>query len=167
MDRSIPLLLIGLVFGGGIGFLVAASTGVTLDGHDHAMDHSAGQSTETKGASHDHTQHDHSALQDVTGIAPTLNVTIVPDPATGWNMHIQVSNFTFAPDHAGQSAVDGEGHAHLYVNGTKIARVYGNWYHIGSLPSGTATIKIGLYTNDHKALAVDGTPIIQTVIIYN
>jgi hypothetical protein len=35
MDRSIPMLLIGLVFGGGIGFTVAASNGITLDGHDH------------------------------------------------------------------------------------------------------------------------------------
>ena len=35
MDRSLALLGIGLVFGGGIGFLVAATNGVTLDGHEH------------------------------------------------------------------------------------------------------------------------------------
>lgn len=159
MDRSIPLLLIGLVFGGGIGFLIAASNGVTLDGHNHA--------TEIKVVTHDHAQHDHSATQNVTGTTPTLNVTIEPDPVAGWNMHIEVSNFVFAPDHAGQSAIDGEGHAHLYVNDTKIARIYGDWYHIGSLPTGTATIKVALYSNDHKALSVNGTPISQTVIIDN
>lgn len=161
MDRSIPLLLIGLVFGGGIGFLVAASNGVTLDGHDHATEQVP------QDAAHDHAQHDHSAMQDVTGTAPTLNVTIVPDPAAGWNMHLEVGNFTFAPDHAGQSAVDGEGHAHLYVNGTKIARVYGDWYHIGTLPTGTANIEVGLYSNDHKALSTNGEPINQTVVIDN
>ena len=33
--RQLALLLIGLFFGGGIGFLIAASQGITLDGHDH------------------------------------------------------------------------------------------------------------------------------------
>lgn len=161
MDRSIPLLLIGLVFGGGIGFLVAASNGVTLDGHDHQT----GLSTEN--SEHDHSQHDHSAMQDITGAAPTLNINLVPDSAAGWNLHLEVSNFRFAADHAGQSAVDGEGHAHLYVNGTKIARIYGDWYHIGSLPEGTANVEVGLYSNDHKALSVDGQPIKQTLVVDN
>ena len=35
MDRSLALFAIGLVFGGGIGFAIAASNGVTFDGHDH------------------------------------------------------------------------------------------------------------------------------------
>ncbi len=165
MDRSIPLLLIGLVFGGGIGFLVAASYGVTLDGHDHATGHSVGNSAQDP--EHDQSQHDHSALQEVTGTAPSLDIELIPDSAAGWNLHLEVSNFRFAADHAGQSAVDGEGHAHLYVNGTKIARIYSDWYHVGSLPKGTAKIEVGLYSNDHKALSVDGQPIKATVTIEN
>jgi hypothetical protein len=165
MDRSIPLLVIGLVFGGGIGFLVAASNGVTLDGHDHGTDHAA--DTTTQEAEHDHSQHDHSATQDVTGAAPTLDITMIPDSAAGWNLHLNVNNFHFAADHAGQSAIDGEGHAHLYVNGTKIARIYGDWYHVGSLPEGIAVVEVGLYSNDHKALSVDGQPIKQSVTIDN
>jgi hypothetical protein len=161
MDRSIPLLVIGLVFGGGIGFLVAASNGVTLDGHDHATDHGS------QNSEHDHSQHDHSAMQDVTGTAPTLAIELIPDSAAGWNLHLQVSNFRFAADHAGQSAVEGEGHAHLYVNGTKIARIYGDWYHVGSLPEGVAEVEVGLYSNDHKALSVGSQPIKQTVTIDN
>lgn len=161
MDRSIPLLLIGLVFGGGIGFLIAASNGVTLDGHDHAAAPAA------QDIAHDHTQHDHSAMQDVTDNTPTLAVTIVADPASGWNLHLEVANFRFAPEHAGQSAVDGEGHAHIYVNGTKLARIYGDWYHIASLPKGAVNIEVGLYSNDHKALATNGTAISQTVVINN
>ncbi|PWK56984.1 hypothetical protein C8D95_103220 [Silicimonas algicola] len=39
MNRAIAMLLIGLALGFGIGFVVAASNGVTLDGHDHALDH--------------------------------------------------------------------------------------------------------------------------------
>lgn len=39
MDRSIAMLLIGLIFGGGLGFVVAAANGITLNGHDHSHDH--------------------------------------------------------------------------------------------------------------------------------
>ncbi len=39
MNRAIAMLLIGLALGFGIGFVAAASNGVTLDGHDHAQDH--------------------------------------------------------------------------------------------------------------------------------
>lgn len=43
MDRGLALFLIGLLFGGGIGFVAAAGLGVTLDGHDHgAHDHGTG-----------------------------------------------------------------------------------------------------------------------------
>ena len=41
MNRSLAFLLIGLLFGCLAGFLLAAHYGVTLDGHDHADDHSA------------------------------------------------------------------------------------------------------------------------------
>lgn len=37
MDRSVAMFLVGLILGGGIGFVVAAANGVTLDGHDHAV----------------------------------------------------------------------------------------------------------------------------------
>lgn len=167
MDRSIPLLLIGLVFGSGIGFLVAASTGATLDGHDHETGHETGHDTAnaTQDAEHDHSQHDHSELVDVTGPAPTLDIEMIPDSMAGWNLHLKVSNFRFSGEHAGQDSVEGEGHAHLHVNGTKITRVYGDWYYIESLPEGTSTIEVGLYTNDHKGFSVDGQQIKQTVTV--
>jgi len=46
MQRSLSLLFIGLFFGAGLGFLVAASYGVTLDGHDHAAPHDHSPNTE-------------------------------------------------------------------------------------------------------------------------
>ncbi|MCY3830692.1 MAG: hypothetical protein OXF89_16305 [Rhodospirillaceae bacterium] len=35
MPRSLALLIIGLFFGGGIGFFLAAANNVALDGHHH------------------------------------------------------------------------------------------------------------------------------------
>ncbi len=36
MQKPLALLIIGLFFGTGFGFLIAASNGITLDGHDHS-----------------------------------------------------------------------------------------------------------------------------------
>lgn len=148
MDRRMMLLVIGLVFGSGIGFLVAASYGVTLNGHDHATDHGAMQSN----------GHDHAAMQPISlpadDNAPTVAATVVKDPMSGWNLQIEVTNFRFTPQSASLTHVDGEGHAHAYVNGEKIARIYGNWLHIEHLPEGDVTVEVELNSNDHRPLAV-------------
>ncbi|MFT6022363.1 MAG: hypothetical protein ACI9PY_000472 [Ascidiaceihabitans sp.] len=147
MDRRMMLLVIGLVFGSGIGFLVAASNGVTLDGHDHASGHNI------QDGGHDHTAMQPISLASGAG-APTLAATVVKDPMSGWNLQIIVTNFRFTPQSASLTHVDGEGHAHAYVNGEKIARVYGNWLHIETLPEGDVTIEVALNSNDHRPLAV-------------
>lgn len=166
MDRSLALLGIGLVFGGGIGFLVAAANGVTLDGHDHDMSTNqtahSGHGDPATAAPHNHDD----LLSLPTGDdAPTLKVAVVKDPVSGWNLQLMTSNFRFAPDHASQAHVAGEGHAHVYVNGDKLARLYSPWMHIASLPDGTAHIEVTLNANDHRALAIDGTPIRAMVMV--
>ena len=54
--------------------------------------------------------------------------------------------------------MDGEGHALVYVNGDKLARLYANRMHIPALPEG-AELKVSLNTNSHKALQVEGEPL--------
>ena len=153
MDR-LALLLIGLVFDGGIGFVVAAGAGVTLDGHDHA----AHDGHETA-AGHAAGLHDHATPHSLPpSSAPTVDMALTPDPVSGWNLHVATENFNFAPERAGQEHVSGEGHAHVYVDGDKIARLYGPWMHIPSL-SGGATVEVTLNGNDHRPLALGGTPI--------
>ncbi|EKE45376.1 hypothetical protein OCGS_0466 [Oceaniovalibus guishaninsula JLT2003] len=159
MDRSIPLLLIGLVFGGGIGFTVAAANGVTLGGHDHADPaHHAGAAS-----------HDHAALLSLPQgpDAPTLDVNLTRDPVAGWNLHMRTANFAFAPQSAGLAHRAGQGHAHVYVNGAKIGRFYGPWVHLDALPDGPVEVAVTLNANDHRALAVNGTPVARRLTIDN
>ena len=40
MNRQLALFAIGLLFGGIIGFLIAAGNGITISGHDHHHEHS-------------------------------------------------------------------------------------------------------------------------------
>lgn len=93
---------------------------------------------------------------------PTLDTAIFPDPVGGWNLNVMTTNFTFNAAAAGRKNVEGQGHAHVYVNGVKLGRVYGDWYHISKLPLGRNDVSVSLYANDHSGLARGGVKITST-----
>lgn len=157
MDRRLIMLVIGLVFGTGFGFLMAASQGTTLGGA--AMDHAA-----------DGADHDHAAMQPVIlkgESLPTVSARLLRDPVAGWNLQLDVTNFAFAPQNAGLAHVEGEGHAHVYVNDVKVARLYGPWFHLDHLPAGDVRIEVGLYANDHRTLVVRARPVRAMIDLQN
>ena len=156
MSRALSLFAIGLVFGGGIGFVTAAGMGVTFDGHDHADP--AHHGVDPAGAA-DHARLHADPINIPAADAPTLSIAVTPDPKAGHNLQVMTRNFSFAPASAGRENVAGEGHAHVYVNGTKIGRLYGEWMHLDDLPSGAVTVEVTLNANDHRPLAVNGLPI--------
>ncbi len=157
MPRSLTLLFIGLFFGGGLGFLLAASGGATLDGHAHdvavtGMDHSTHHGTPV------------SITADEN--APTLAMTLHQDPMSGWNLQVSTSNFRFAPEHASTANIDGEGHAHVYINGEKLGRLYGAWMHLDALPKGVVEVTVSLNANDHSPLNLGDEPLsVSTSIV--
>lgn len=161
MRNPIAFLFIGLFFGTGIGFIWAGALGVTFDGHDHS------QHTMAEGAM-DHSQMDHGGM-DHSPVnvpagpnAPTLAIVLHKDTMSGVNLEIQTTNFTFSPETVNQANIDGSGHAHVYVNGKKLSRVYGNWFHITDLSAGDHTIMVELNANSHGPIQVDGTPLQAT-----
>jgi hypothetical protein len=100
-------------------------------------------------------------------ITPELNNLIVSrDKKSGWNVSFNTKNFNFAPENASEDHVDGEGHAHLYVDGKKVNRLYSNNYYIEDLEPGGHTIRVSLNTNDHREFHLpNGDAIEQTVEI--
>lgn len=96
---------------------------------------------------------------------PTVTLTVQQDPIDGWNLHLATTNFRFSPDGVGGPPVPGEGHAHLYLNDEKIARLYGNWYHIPALPPGTYTLRVTLHANNHGMFLHEGAPIADTYLL--
>ncbi len=153
MNRPLALLAVGLVLGGLTGFLVAAGNGITLDGHDHG-DHSGSHGDHGNHAPHG----EMLSLPEGSG-APGIRINATPDPVSGWNLEIVTDGFRFAPERAGMDHVPGEGHAHVYVDGEKIARQYGSWLHISGLAPGAHVIAVTLNANDHRLLAVGGKPL--------
>lgn len=143
MGRPILMLFIGLFFGSGLGVVFAAGQGLTLNGHDHG--------------SHDHGDAAHAAMHAETVEVPgaALTVEATPDPVGGYNLHLLPRGFAFAPAAAGGAHVPGQGHAHVYVDGVKLGRLYGDWVHI---PTG-GEVRVTLNANDHRALASGGHPV--------
>ena len=155
MMRALALLLIGFVFGGGAGFVLGTSQSGAPE-EVPVMDHSE----------HQHV-HGEGLEMDAGTSAPTLAIDLRPDPVAGWNLHIRTSNFVFAAERAGEAHVPGEGHAHVYVNGEKVARAYGDWFHLDNLPAGPVELEVTLTSNDHRSLIVEGSPLSATLSFNN
>ncbi len=114
----------------------------------------------------DHSQHpviDVPAGEPV----PAMEVRLVPDRMDGFNIVLTTQNFRFTPQDVGGPAVPNEGHAHLYVNGEKAARLYSPWHHIPAklLREGINRLEIEFSANDHSVWGVSGDPIGADVLI--
>ena len=69
------------------------------------------------------------------------------------------------PDAVDAAHVPGAGHAHMYLNGLKLGRVFGGEYRIGTLPPGTHSLRVALNTNDHRAYATADGPVSASVTL--
>lgn len=105
-----------------------------------------------------HGEHDHKKMEVPKGQPiPSVKLIVTPDAKKGWNLEIKTTNFKFAPERVNdKSMITSEGHAHLYVNGKKVTRIYGNWYYLESLPVGENKIMVALNTNTHLDITVNG-----------
>lgn len=154
--RTLSMLSIGLVFGFGAGFLVAAGYGITLDGHDHG-----------EGAAH-HAGMDHGADHAPLALpddAPPVSLTAEAIRAPGGTvtLHVTPEGFRFAPENADTPHRAGEGHAHAYLDGRKLGRVLGPWTDLGALPAGV--LRVELNSNDHQPLTQNGAPLAVEVLL--
>jgi hypothetical protein len=106
--------------------------------------------------------HAHDPLEVPTSApTPSVSLTLYKDAKSGYNAHITTTNIRFAPEHASGAYVAGEGHAHIYVNGVKINRVYGEWYHLADVVPGDV-VSVQLSSNNHKELTIHGEAIADT-----
>ncbi|WP_120498972.1 hypothetical protein [Roseovarius sp. EL26] len=161
MQKPFFLLIIGLFFGTGFGFILAASSGAEFEGHDHGdpAQHAEGQAHDGM----DHSAMDHAAmhskLTEAKAPLPGLDLTLHPDGASSRNLEISLENFAFSPENVNGENTPGAGHAHIYVDGVKLARSYGPWFHISGLSAGEHEIRVTLNANDHSQFAIDGEPV--------
>lgn len=144
--RALILFIIGIVFGTGTGFLLA----LPVVEHDHA--------------GHDDPSHEHSIVTAWTGPEPTIAIALMPEGNGAFNLRIDETGFIFAPEHVNQATVQGEGHAHVYLDGVKIARIYSQWAHLTEIKSGSI-LRVTLHANDHTAWGYNGQPVAAEVVV--
>ena len=86
----------------------------------------------------------------------SVSISLTPDTVDGLNLHIMPTGFAWSPQGAGSAHVDGEGHAHVYVDGVKYARAYGPWLHLAGLEPGARQVRVTLNANNHGEYTIAG-----------
>lgn len=97
----------------------------------------------------------------------SISIEALKDEKDGYNLHLTTENYLFTPEKVNGESIHGQGHAHLYVNGVKISRLYGDWFNISSsvLQDGENLIEVTLNANNHSEWAIDGQHISGTTTV--
>jgi hypothetical protein len=98
---------------------------------------------------------------------PGVSVELLPDSVDGYNLHLTVRNFRFTPELVNAENVPNQGHAHLYINGEKIGRLYCEWAHLprALFKDGINLVHIVLNANDHSSWGINGQAIGADVLV--
>lgn len=96
--------------------------------------------------------------------APAITLDVQPSE-DGWQVQVETRNFRFDTDPEDGKHVPGTGHAHLYLNGLKLQRLYESRARIGTLPPGRHEIRVTLNSKDHRTYVVSDTPVSATAEI--
>ncbi|WP_430461487.1 hypothetical protein ACQUQU_01550 [Thalassolituus sp. LLYu03] len=98
---------------------------------------------------------------------PQLALTLTADSMSGINLHMTLRDFALQPP--GTEPVQGvlSGHAHLYVNGKKIQRLYGPDVHIPAetLNPGVNLVLVSLNDDMHATYTHEGRELMSSVFI--
>ena len=125
----------------------------------------AAEGTET-GDSGGNSHHGPGVPDQVVSETPiSVSISAEPDAQGGVDVHIATEAFRFAEELVDQAHTPGAGHAHIYVDGAKLGRVFGSEYHIPNLAPGEHEIRVSLNTNDHSELVYDGAKVESTVTV--
>ena len=105
--------------------------------------------------------------REAAGPPPTLTLEALPDADWGHALHLVTANFRFSPENVGTATETVEGHAHLYIDGVKLARLYGDWFHLPGnwLSEGEHVVSVALYDNVHRRWTAGGESVAAGLIL--
>lgn len=116
-----------------------------------------------------HFNHDHVMKHDQIEVdsnnAPSIKIKVTKDIMAGWNLIVTTENFTFTPQNVNHKNISKEGHAHIYIDGIKLTRLYARHYHLSNLLPGEREITVSLNANDHSEYVINGKPIAAKIKI--
>ncbi|WP_051353183.1 hypothetical protein [Thalassobacillus devorans] len=109
----------------------------------------------------------HPAVEIPEGVeVPEVKVSVDQLADGSWLLQVDKKNFTFTPELAGSSVIDFQkGHGHIYINGVKINRLYGEYYNL-ELPKGNNAVKVALVLNNHQRILYQDDEISDQVEVH-
>lgn len=107
----------------------------------------------------------HGAAEGVS-VTPSPKLSLsVPNGFSedGFEIKLEVEEFSFvlAPEDA--QHIPNEGHAHVYLNGLKLGRLYDSTFTLGAVPADEYELRIALNSNDHRPYMSQGTAVQETL----
>ena len=145
---------------GELNFVAATAGAFAINFHVFASD-----GMESGQVNTDH-HHASGAPNEVASELPvSLNVTAEASADGGIDVHIATEGFRFAPELVDQAHAPGSGHAHIYLDGVKLGRVFDAEHHIADAPPGEREVRVSLNTNDHSDLVYGGKKVESTVTV--
>ena len=156
------------------------SHGDSSDGHGHGESsdgHGHGESSDGHGEDESSDGHGHGESSDGHGhdsvsedrieseVPVSVRIGATVKPGGNVQVFITTENWSWAPDDVDSDHVPGSGHAHIYVDGEKIDRVFGPTYVLTGLSPGVREVRVTLNANSHNELLVDGEPVEDTVMV--
>jgi hypothetical protein len=125
--------------------------------------------------------HSHMPVAVPAGVPKVeFSLELHRDVLSGFNLTLLLHNYRIGPPPAGVPSMQDlmaptvdrvtgnvEGHAHLYVNGTKIQRVYGGDVHLPAtlFREGTNQISVSLNNHGHMYWTQEGREVIASLFI--
>ena len=147
----IAAIILTLLIGIGSGYALGNAEGANHDHSEHDNS-SAFNKKDDHGHDDEHpvsSRDDHDMFMVAADNAPTISLEVSKDARSGYNLHLETENFTFAPMNVNGNDTAGEGHAHLYVDSLKVARVYGSDYHYDGEIDKKSEFRVVLNSNSH------------------
>lgn len=111
---------------------------------------------------------------------PALSLALIKDSMSGYNLILDTQRYDLSVPPAGKMNMQQmmtatinpnngflQGHAHLYINGVKIQRIYGHALHLPSslFKRGINTISVTLNNHGHMYWTAQGKKIVATLYI--
>lgn len=124
--------------------------------------------------------HSHMPIAIPENVKPVgLDLAIATDTMSGYNLSVITENYQLSPPpeklnmqalmKVSINAETGflQGHAHLYINGDKIQRIYGQHLHLPEswFKQGTNSVSVTINNHDHRYWTQSGTKVLATIIL--
>ncbi len=141
---------------------VANATGrFLINFHGPAATETSESSMDSAGAGGHHA-HD-TVVESAAPVSMEMAAAVAADG--GVYVNITTEGWHWAPEEVNGPNTDGAGHAHIYVDGEKVSRVYGPYHYLPSLAPGAHEVKVILNDNQHNALTWQGESLEATALV--